>query len=195
MCLRPAIDGITHPVCRNRHTIDGAFAAIAYKGVVRKLIYNFKYKPYLTDLQEVLVDLFFEGLIQKEAFDRAYRDSSIHKIMLVPIPLHDSRLKERGYNQAEILARGLSEKLGLAIVSALERVKKTDSQIHLKQKERKENIAHAFVVKQDIKEAFTGAGVFLVDDVLTTGSTLLEDANVLKRAGIKKVWGLALARD
>ncbi len=195
VCRRPAIDGITHPACKSRHAIDGAFASIAYKGVVRKLIYNFKYKPYLTDLQHVLVDLFYEGLIQKEAFDRAYRDSSIEKIMLAPIPLHSSRLKSRGYNQAEILAKGLSEKLNLRMFPVLERIKKTDSQIHLKQKERKENIAGAFAVRKNAQEILKGAGIFLIDDVLTTGSTLLEASRMLKRAGAKKVWGLALARD
>ncbi len=146
VCNRPSINGLTHPGCRGKYVIDGAFSSIAYKGIAKKLIYNFKYKPYLSDLKKVLVDLFYEGLIQKEEFNRAVHGS----LILVPIPLHKSKLKSRGYNQAEILAEELAKRLDplhslkMTVEGVLERVKNTKSQVGLKKEERRENIAGAF---------------------------------------------------
>lgn len=195
VCNRASVNGITHPGCVGRYTIDGVFWGIEYKGITKKLIYNFKYKPYLSDLKNLLVDFLFEAIIQNEAFSKIYQDNR-DSLLLVPIPLHPSRLRTRGYNQSEILARGLAEKLNLPLVNLLERIKKTIPQVGLERKKRIENISGAFSVVPN--PAITGSqylSVFLIDDVLTTGSTLLEAANVLKRKGIRKVWGIALARD
>ncbi|MDP3726712.1 MAG: ComF family protein [bacterium] len=194
VCVRPTLDGLTHPGCRGRYTIDGAFASIAYKGVVKKLLYAFKYKPYLLDLKIVLTDLFFEGLIQKAEFDRAYRSPPAGGPVLVPIPLHPAKLKKRGYNQTEILAFELSKRLNLQVKSLLVRTKNTRSQVGLKQKERRENVREAFSISSD-NPFSKHATIFLIDDILTTGSTLLSAARTLKRGGAKRVFGLALAID
>ncbi len=188
-CNRPTIDGLTHPGCQGRYVIDGAFAALSYKGIIKKLIYNFKYKPYLSDLKDSLIDLFYEAIIQNEIFQKIYGDKPI----LVPIPLHDARLRSRGYNHAKILALGLCEKLNLRIADILKRTKDTKSQAGLKREERLKNLSHAFCVPRNILVS-KYPNVFLVDDILTTGSTLLEAAKVLKRKGVKRVWGLTLAR-
>lgn len=193
-CNRGSIDGLTHPKCRGKYVIDGAFAAIAYKGMVKKLIYSFKYKPYLSDLKNSLVELFCESIIQNELFMQTIQQPSNKTVCLVPIPLHRKRLRERGYNHAKILADGLSKKLGLPVVELLKRVKATKSQFGLNLKKRKENIAGAFTIASNSSIA-EWSTVFLVDDILTTGSTLFEAANTLKRSGVKKVWGLTLARD
>lgn len=189
VCNKPAIDGLTHPGCKSKYSIDGAFCAGAYKGIVKKLIYNFKYKPYLSDLKKFLVELFYESLIQQEIFQRAYRSKPI----LVPIPLHSNRLKKRGYNHAELLAEGLSEKFNLKIQNILRRTKETKSQFGLKLKDRKENLKDVFSLSTKCK--IFNKNVFLVDDILTTGSTLLEAAKILKKSGAKRVWGITLARD
>ena len=190
VCNRASIDGLTHPRCRGRYVIDGAFAAISYKGIAKKLIYSFKYKPYLSDLKTSLVDLFYESIIQNEIFQKAYETKPI----LVPIPLYKKRLKNRGYNHAGILAKGLSEKLGLENLNLLERIKETKSQFGLKLKDRKENISGAFSLVPNIPVS-QYPNILLLDDILTTGSTLFEAARVLKKNGVKKVFGLALARD
>ncbi len=190
ICLRASIDGVTHPACRSRYAIDAAFASIAYKGVVKKLIYSFKYKPYLTDLKTVLGDLFYESLIQQEGFTQILEMSPV----LVPIPLHSSKLKSRGYNHAQILASQLAKRLNLQQADLLKRVKKTASQFGLKREERRINVAGAFAVSPNVLLS-QYPNIFLVDDILTTGATLLEAANVLKRAGARRVWGIALARD
>jgi len=188
VCNRPSIDGLTHPGCKSRYAIDGAFCAVSYKSTVRKLIYNFKYKPYLSDLTETLVGLFYESLIQQEIFQKAYALSPI----LVPVPLSTKRLRKRGYNHAKLLAQGLSKNLNLKIMEVLQRVKETKTQHGLKLKDRKENLKGAFILNTKCLMPDT---IFLVDDILTSGSTLLEAARILKRNGAKKVWGLTLARD
>lgn len=192
VCNRASIDGLTHPGCVDRYAIDGAFSAINYKGIVKKLIYNFKYKPYLSDLKNSLVELFYESIIQNELFMQTIEQPDNEAVVLVPIPLHRKRLRERGYNHAKLLAEGLSKKLNLKLLEVLKRTKETKSQFGLKLDERKKNIKGAFIrnTKYEIHNT-----IFLVDDILTTGSTLLEAANVLKRNGAKKVWGITLARD
>lgn len=193
VCDKPSINKLTHPGCQNKYSIDGVFSSILYKGVSKKLIYNFKYKPYLTDLRKLLSDLFYEGLIQKQEFYNVIK--SHEKLILVPIPLYSSRERARGYNQAEILAMDLSKRLGFKTFNMLKRIKKTSSQVTLSKKERKENIKNAFELNPDSKNYIKDSQAFLVDDVFTTGSTLTEAARILKRNGIKSVWALTLARD
>jgi len=151
----------------------------------------------VSSLQTVLVELLYEGLIQKEQFIKTIEQYSNETMVLVPVPLYKSKLKRRGYNQAQLLAQGLSKKLNIPTADVLLRVKNTPSQVGLERKKRIENITGAFsVIPVSRSSASAGeANIFLVDDVLTTGSTLLEAANVLKRNGAKKVWGIALARD
>jgi len=191
VCNRGSIDGLTHPFCKSRYAIDGAFTSISYKGVVKKLVYQFKYKPFVSDLCNILVDLMYEGLIQKELFIKTIEQPVM---ALVPIPLYKAKLRKRGYNQSKLLALGLSKKFNVPTVDMLIRVKNTPSQVGLERKKRIENITNAFSIAPNILTS-KYLNIFLVDDVLTTGSTFLEAAKVLKRNGVKRVWGIALSRD
>ena len=198
VCNRATFNELTHPKCRGRYVIDGIFTGIEYKGVAKKLIYAFKYKPYLTDLKSLLADFLYEALIQKEEFIKVIeqlvlrRSGSDNEAMILsPIPLH---LRKRGYNQAEILANELSKKFNFKVINTLKRTKDTRSQVGLKREDRIKNISKAFSVLPNAPIS-KYPNIFLIDDVLTTGSTFLEAANVLKRNGVKRVWGIALARD
>lgn len=191
VCNRASIDGLTHPSCLKKDVIDGSFTAILFRGTAKKLIYQFKYKPYLTNLEKVLSDLFYEALIQKEEFNRILT----LKPILVPIPLFSARLKKRGYNQAEILANELASRLELRAENLLERIKDTKSQVGLSKVQRKENISGCFSVRSKKLEVTSGKSFFLVDDVLTSGATFLEAGKMLKKTGAKKVYALALAKD
>ncbi|OGH22207.1 MAG: hypothetical protein A3F31_01785 [Candidatus Levybacteria bacterium RIFCSPHIGHO2_12_FULL_38_12] len=220
MCGRPSFDGKTHPGCKTRYAIDGVFSALKYKGIVKKLVYQFKYKPFLSDLKSVLSDFLYESLIQNENFMTTMQQFNNVTIFFVPIPLHSSRFKQRGYNHAEILAEELGKKFDIPVANLLERTKQTRSQFGLKRDERKENLKNAFsysslhtlssrakrgnLLPQEITSSGStsltiprnySTTVFLIDDILTTGSTLLEAANILKRHGTKHVWGITLARD
>lgn len=189
ICNRPSINSLTHPGCKTRYTIDGIFISLAYTGVAKRLIYTFKYKPYLTDLKSVLIDLFYEGIIQNELFHKVVNK----KALFVPIPLFSAKLRSRGYNQAEILSTRLAKRLGLTSANLLQRTRNTSSQFRLSRKERQENIARSFSLIPTNRVQIGDRVLFLVDDVVTSGATLVEAANVLKRAGAKHVYGLALA--
>jgi competence protein ComFC len=169
--------------------IDGVFSSVIYAGVVKKLVYRFKYPPYLTSLRPLLIDIFYEGLIQKEVFTSILQTTTV----FVPIPLHASRLKKRGYNQSQLLAESLAKRFGLVSLACLERVKKTQPQFGLSKEDREINIKGAFALKKQRTHSLSGMHVFLVDDVATSGATLREAAKVLKRAGVGKVWGITLA--
>ncbi len=203
VCQRAAIGGITHPVCKTKYEIDGIFASVAYAGVVKRLIHQFKYRPYVLDLRSFLVELFYEGIIQKELFVRLLSGKSV----FVPMPLHFSRQRTRGYNQSQVLLEGFVKKLkkekfvaedksasSIVVKDCLERIKKTKPQFGLSQQERLANMAGAFVLKKNFLENIKSTPVvFLVDDIVTTGATLREAAKVLKRAGAGRVYGLAFA--
>lgn len=188
VCDKPTYNSLTHPKCRNKFTIDGCFSAISYNKIAKKLVYGFKYKPYLSDLKSFLSELFVESIIQNEQFMKLVESL---EFVFVPIPLSSLKLRKRGYNQAEILAKALSKKLKIPTQNLLKRTKETKSQFALKKEEREANIKGAFSLNSELKSV----NIFLVDDVVTTGATLKEAANVLKRAGAKQVFGLTLARD
>lgn len=190
MCQKMAIDGITHPRCRTRYSIDGVFPSVVYKGVVKKLIYTFKYPPHLTDLKPQLIELFYEGLIQNERFYQLLTSRSLY----IPIPLHPKKFRKRGYNQSFLLSSGLAERFCMPVVDGLVRIKETKTQVGLNKDLRAENICGAFMLNPKHEKSLKMyEQVFLVDDVVTSGATLREAANVLKRAGVKRVWGVTLA--
>ena len=117
-----------------------------------------------------------------------------HNSILIPVPLDIKKLKSRGYNQTEELAKELSKILLAPVLSNnLIKIKSTQAQIELSGKEREQNLKNVFIIKNPTE--FAGKKIFLVDDVYTTGSTMEECARVLKKAGAKQVWGIAVARE
>ena len=114
--------------------------------------------------------------------------------VLIPVPLDKKKLKSRGYNQSEELAKELSEVLQIPMISDnLIKIKNTKPQMELKKEEREKNLGKAFKIKNS--QTLLGKKIFLVDDVYTTGSTMDECAKTLKEAGAKQVWGIAIARE
>lgn len=176
-----------------KYTLDGTFVAVAYKGVIRKLLYQLKYQPYLTDLIPDLAELGYEALIQNELFVQLLDEKPI----FIPIPLSAKRLRKRGYNQAHLLAKSLGRKFDVEVIELLKRVKDTKPQYGLKREERLQNMKDAFAYSSNAVRSSRDARTIaiLVDDVLTTGSTLNEAAKVLKKNGFEEVWGIALAKD
>jgi len=160
ICNKQSLNGFTHKQCRKKYTIDGCFSAVKYNYIARKLIYNFKNKPYLLDLQNFLSELFYESLIQNEEFMKLIQKD---KWVFVPIALPSKMHRKRGYNQAEILAKTLSQKFKIKVLN----INKIDKDV---------------------------SNIFLVDDVVKTGLTLRKAAEIVKRNGVKKVFGLSFAR-
>lgn len=149
--------------------------------VIEQLIEPFKYKH-----QSKIFRYFVPKMI--ESLRLLHFDS---KAILVPVPLHNKREKERGYNQAEILARWVGKNLGLEVQSYLKRIKETHSQARLKSKEERcLNLHNAFEL---IKRPPQDRQLILVDDIVTTGSTLLACQQKLSEAGAESIIALTLA--
>ncbi len=112
---------------------------------------------------------------------------------MTPVPIHTRRLRERGFNQAFLLAKELSKLNGVEVNDILIRTRKTKSQTSLGRAERKENIKDAFALKAgaDVK----GKAFILIDDVCTTGATLEECARILKENGAREVLALTALRE
>lgn len=157
------------------------FSPLQYKHPVTYLIREFKYnnKQYLSEtLGNFLVE--------------SYVVNNLNCDLVLPVPLHEKRLKKRGYNQALLLANQLNEKLGLPIrEDALIKTKDTLTQTSLNKDQRKENVLDAFFVPN--KSLIENKVVLVIDDVYTTGSTLNECALALFEGGAKKVYCLTLA--
>lgn len=115
-------------------------------------------------------------------------------VALVPVPLHRKRLNYRGFNQAALIARETAERYRRAgVYPLLRRIRHTSQQAKLSKMERHRNLADAFELGGDLSE-LSGRVCFLVDDVCTTGATLESCAKVLKKSGVKRVYGLVVAR-
>lgn len=183
-CERQAVGGKTHPGCLRRFSLDGLIVVCRYKGLVRSAIQKIKYK-WSYDIASVLIDLISENL---------WRFNFPQKAILVPIPLHLKRKKWRGFNQAEILVEELSKRFKQPSLNLIERVTESRTQVGLPKKERKLNVKGVFAIKDEsFKETIVGRDFILVDDVFTSGATIGEAAGVLKRAGARNVWGMAVA--
>lgn len=185
-CERPAIDGLTHPICKNKYSIDGVFSILAYKGIVKKLLYVFKYKPYVSSLKKFLVDFMYEGLIQKEVFMSNLND----KLCFVPIPLSKERERNRGYNQSSLISIGIAQKFNGIVLPLIIRVRDQKSQVGLPREERLKNSKGVFKINKDISMPQI---IFLVDDVITTGATIIEATKILKKNGAKHVYAIIFA--
>ncbi len=116
--------------------------------------------------------------------------------LIVPVPLHARRYRERGYNQSERLARYLGERLHIPLeTAALQRLRDTQPQVHLSAAERQANVAEAFAVRDGVDDhRLLGKHILLIDDVFTTGATLSAAAAALYRVGATAVSGYCLAR-
>lgn len=193
VCERPAIDGETHPYCKDRYSLDGLTSFFVYEGPIRKAIKLLKYR-FVTDLaNEIVLKAFALPLSEAKGFSKATPYEA--NVVLTSVPLHWRRYNWRGFNQAEVLGKLMAQKLGIKFLpDLLVRKKHTEPQVKLKSKERKENIKDAFAINSKQCFLLSTHYFLLFDDVWTTGSTLRACAKVLKQAGAKKVWGMTLAR-
>ncbi len=160
--------------------IDGIRSVAIFDGPLRQAIHRFKY----TRWQE-LASIFGEML------GGYWRAAPLPADVIVPVPLHPNRLRERGYNQAALLAREVGEQTGLPVVEhSLLRIRETLPQVTLNARQRKENVRAAF---RCVDDTLRGQRVLLMDDVCTTGATL-EACSVALRQQVASVWALTLAR-
>jgi ComF family protein len=154
----------------------------------RRMIHGLKYGRQVYLAKEL-------GRLAAEAFvDERLRVALDEKWPLVPVPLHRSRLEYRHFNQARELALPMSRELGMPVLDALKRVRKTGPQTRLTRKQRLENLRGAFEITRLGGRWPVKAGAVLVDDVLTTGSTVDACAKALRKAGFQRVFVVTVMR-
>ncbi len=184
MCGRPLRGppdlAFTCVPCRHRRDPLRVRAFGRYEGALREAVHALKYRGKLG-----LVEPLGWGLAEVVAQEP--RLCGVDAV--VPVPLHPRREAQRGFNQAEELARVVSARLGRPVRRALVRVRDTPSQTELDEEQRRRNVREAFAVRGRVG----GLRLLLVDDVVTTGSTLGECAAVLRRAGAEDVCAVAVA--
>jgi ComF family protein len=183
-CGRPQASGILCPACVGwQAEIDGIRSPFRFDGVIRQAIYQLKYRnlrALAVPLAKLLQDYLTTSPVSGEA--------------LVPVPLHQKRLRQRGYNQSRLLAQELGKLINLPLVDdCLIRRRHALPQARTSTvDERRSNVADAFTCRD---HRLRDKQVLLVDDVSTSGATLDACAAALKGDGATSVWGLVLARE
>jgi ComF family protein len=167
--------------------LDGVMAFFVYdeEAPIGKLIKLYKYQ-FAREIDSV-----WKKIISSSGWRPVQICLKAESAIIMPIPLHPRRLRERGFNQAEIIAEIIAEKTNLSLsADNLQRMKYTGQQAKLTADERSRNLEEAFVWARPYPPP---DNVILVDDVYTTGATMNECAKILKRAGARRVWGVVLA--
>ncbi len=182
LCADPKFNGPCPRCVAIGPVIDGVRAPFLLEEPLRKLVHRFKYQ-HMRAAAPALGELLADYIAKWPE----------NQLILVPVPLHPRRMRGRGYNQAALLARELSNRTGLPVNEGLlRRLEDSRPQVEsANSEERVRNVARAFGATADA----AGSRVLLLDDVITTGSTLFACAAALKEAGAVKVWGLALAKE
>ena len=173
------------PECQRRKLyFDRAFSPCRYEGVIKELLHQFKYKgkDYLgAPLGKIMTEF-----IKEYSLPIDYLDS------IVPVPLHNTKLREREFNQAKILGETIAQSFQKEIIdSALVRKRHTKAQAELEKDQRFLNVANSFTVSKE--SLIKDKNILLIDDVLTTGATCSEAAKALKESGANIVFVLTLA--
>jgi len=173
--------------CRRKdYHFEYGYALWLYDSTMKRSISNFKYgykKEYAKYYIQEIVKNYGKTILKMDPD------------IIVPVPIHKSKYRERGYNQAEILAKGIGKELKIPVLSNLIiRNKRTLPQKQLSDKERLRNLQEAFEFNKDLADKYPRSlsRLLLVDDIYTTGSTIEACTNVLKNNGIKQVYFITL---
>jgi len=174
---------------RNKVISDHVFTIydFPHKSDFEKIIHHLKYSG-MKDLGEFLgkhiaEDVKAEIIKQKESYD-----------YIIPVPLHKTKIRERGYNQSEYIAKGLVNELNISPLSSIiHRSRYTKSQTKLTLKERAINIKDAFSLAKNYNGELKDKNIILLDDVITTGATVNECIKTLQQAGANKIFTVSVA--
>lgn len=163
---------------------DKLIYVFKYDGIVRKTLleYKFNSKPYISN--------FFSYEILKSK--KVYENLKLCDI-IVPVPMDKKKLRKRGYNQAELISKILSQKARIVEENLLEKTRHTETQSLLENEARKKNVENAFCIKNP--ELVKDRRVVVFDDIFTTGATANEISRILKEAGAKEIIVLVIAKN
>jgi len=190
-CKKPSLFGLIHPDCSKTHNIDGLIVIYHYNPLLKKIIKNIKYR-LATQVWQEFYKIIKPQVIAKLGFYKKFSQDFV----IQPIPLSKIKYNERGFNQASLISTFFQKFLHYPIVNLLIRKKETSAQARIKNKRgRYLNIRDAFAIQPERRGLiYQTPNIILIDDVVTSGSTIKEAVKILKEAGAKKVYVLALAK-
>lgn len=184
-CNRPSILGLTHPRCHQENGVDGHLSLYLYDGLFKRLLLESKYKGAYLILMSLL------SFSQPYLLLNLQKWSHLFNPTMMSVPLHIRRIRERGFNQSDFIVKTYSKYAGIATGTFLERVVNTGHLATIISKNKR---------KHHIQGAFKYIGghppqtALLVDDVITSGSTVLECSRTLKENGVRTVLTFSLAK-
>lgn len=190
MCCKPSIGGWVHPRCKAKYGIDRLIVGLPYRGTVQQALKKVKYGSAWGVVQN-LVEVWTKTLGDRYQIPG--------DVVITSVPMYARKQRERGFNQAEIVAKLLAKSLSgdsrkVEFGQLLERRRATRPMFGLSKKERKANVRGAFRATNQLTNELTNERTVLVDDVWTTGATCRECTRVLKYRGAGEVWVVTLAR-
>lgn len=192
VCRASSFTGERHRSCVSRRGLDGLVNAWEYDGVIKRAIHLVKYGG-LTHMASELALRALRAYAAIPARSGAFLSYLYGEDVVISFsPMWRAKEKIRGFNQAEVLARGIARAAGKRPLPLLVKIRDTRSQVDLEQKERFFNVRNSIAVREGSN--VRGRRILVVDDVWTTGSTMQECCRALKRAGARTVWGCTLAR-
>ena len=184
-CKKASLFGLTHPDCTKSLNIDGLLCVYHYDPILKKIIKNIKYRLAIEVWKE-----FYKTISPETIYKLSFYNGISQDFVIQPIPLSKIKYNERGFNQASFISTFFQRFLHFPIVNLLTRNKEVPSQAQIKNKKgRYLNTKGIFTAIQSVNP-----NILLVDDIITSGSTVKEAAKILKMAGAKKVYVLALAK-
>lgn len=181
--------GTTHQNCKRKNGLDGVQSFLYYSPEMKEVMKELKYNQVRDAYHEIFWSL-NPGIVSKIAFYHQF----LPIVYIQPLPLHNRRLQDRGFNQAEVFAKYISQISNIPLINAIHRKKDNPQQARQRSKWYRYLNTHGsfeMTPSGDVE----GKTVILFDDVITSGTTVKEAARVLKKAGAASVFALSLLRD
>ncbi len=172
-------------ICGHTNYLLGA-AGNYHDPVLRDLIHYFKYESF-ENLSPILGEIIINYL--------KLLNFKLLNFIIIPIPLHRVKERQRGFNQSKLLAKNIAGHFNLELIDALKRIRKTKPQAQFKKAEKRaENIKNCFAIKESAIKSIKNKNILLIDDVFTTGTTINEAVRVLKQNSAKRIIALVAAK-
>ncbi len=190
LCKKQSHHSQICPNCKKKTALKAVFVVANYDNrILQNLLHNLKYN-FVEEIGDYLGNLIIKYLEVNRIF-KFFQINSANTI-ICPVPLHKKRYLARGFNQSELLAKKLNIYYKILQKDLLIRKINTISQVNLNRQERQSNLKNAFIFNN--QESAKNKKILLIDDVLTTGSTLIEAAQVLEQKGFNEIYGLVIAQ-
>lgn len=186
ICSKPIDQNSSINICleckKNKRYFETVKSLLHYDNQVQKIIHKYKYydKAYYCKL--------FGSMLYNYIKENNYCEFDL----ITSIPLHKSKIKSRGYNQSELIAKYIAKKINILYSKCLKRINKTKVQNELSKHERRKNVKNAFIAIDT--HIIKNKTVLIIDDIYTTGATINECSRVLIEEGAKNIYGLTIAR-